>query len=216
MAHRNRIMLALSLWYAVLYTPLVTGAPRRETGVTTPPPMSTLKPVPTHTAHGDYLDQLGRLQRLALRPTLFIKCGGPGFIDDTGVVWQSDFGLSKAATYGDTTGHGLTLVPKLYSSGRSSREGPIEYHVPLPLGAYTVTFYFMELYQRLPGRSVFDIEMEGGTALKSIDLVGLAGCNKPFKVSRDVELYDGVLDITVRAWRGTACLSAFSIGPAFP
>ncbi len=131
-------------------------------------------------------------------------------------MWQSDVGLSKAATYGDSAGHGLSLIPQLYRSGRNSRKGQIEYHLPLPLGSYTVTFHFMDLYQRHAGKSLFDIEMEGGTAFKNIDIVRQVGSGNPLKVSKDVELYDGVLDITVRAWRGTASLSAFSITPAYP
>jgi hypothetical protein len=74
----------------------------------------------------------------------------------------------------------------------------------------------MELYQRHAGKSIFDIEMEGGAALKNIDVVREVGNAKPLKLSKDVELYDGILDITLRAWRGTASLSAFSIAPAFP
>jgi hypothetical protein len=172
--------------------------------------------MPARVERDPYLEQLARLQLVTLRPSLYIKCGGPGFLDDGGTVWQSDAGLSKAATYGDSTGHGLSLIPKLYRSGRNSRKGEIDYHIPLPLGAYTVTFYFMDLYQRHAGKSIFDIEMEAGTALKHIDIVRQVGTANPLKVSKDVELYDGVLDITVRAWRGTASLSAFSIAPAYP
>ncbi len=147
---------------------------------------------------------------------MYIKCGGASFVDDHGTVWQSDIGLTRAATYGDSSGHGLTLTPKLYSSGRSTWRGPIEYHLPLPLGTYTVTFHFMELYQRQAGKSLFDIEMEGGSAIKNVDIVRQVGTGKALALSKDVELYDGVLDITVRAWRGTATLSAFSLTPSFP
>jgi hypothetical protein len=74
----------------------------------------------------------------------------------------------------------------------------------------------MELYQRQAGKSLFDIEMEGGSAIKNVDIVRQVGTGKALALSKDVELYDGVLDITVRAWRGTATLSAFSLTPSFP
>lgn len=161
-------------------------------------------------------EQLAILQRLWLRPILFIKCGGPEFVDDGGVVWQTDAGLSKAATYGDISGYGRTLLPPLYSSGRSSRHGPIEYHLPLPLGFYTVSFYFMERYQRQVGGSVFDVEAEGVTIVKDLDVVEQVGVGNPLKISRDIGLYDGILDIIVRPTRGIASVSGISIAPTSP
>jgi hypothetical protein len=74
----------------------------------------------------------------------------------------------------------------------------------------------MELYQRQPGKSIFDIQMEGGAALKDVDIVRQAGSGKPLELTKDVELYDGVLDIVVQPWRGTASLSALAIAPAYP
>ncbi len=216
MNYRNVIWIAFGFVMLLVITPIVRGTPRPRSMSATPLPITTPSLLAAQTDRAHYLDQLGRLQRLSLRPTLYIKCGGPGFVDEAGLVWQSDVGLSRAATYGDTSGHGFTLVSKLYSSGRNSRDGPIEYHLPLPLGSYTVTFYLMELYQRQPGKSIFDIEMEGGAALKDVDIVRQAGSGKPLELTKDVELYDGVLDIVVQPWRGTASLSALAIAPAYP
>lgn len=216
MTRRIQIFLFMAVLSAALDPSTSVAMPRSRLKVPAATPTAAPTPIPNPEERTSNPDQLGRLQRLTLRPSLYIKCGGPGFIDDTGIVWQSDVGLSKAATYGDSSGHGLTLIPKLFSSGRNSRKGQIEYHLPLPLGSYTVTFYFMELYQRHAGKALFDIEIEGGAALKNIDIVRHVGNGKPLKLSKSVELYDGVLDITVRAWRGTASLSAFSIAPAYP
>jgi hypothetical protein len=161
-------------------------------------------------------EQLAILQRLWLRPVLFIKCGGLGFVDDEGTVWQGDAGLSTAATYGDISGYNRILLSQLYGSGRNSRHGPIEYKLPLPLGFYSLSLYFMERYQRQAGGSVFDVEVEGNTLLKDLDIVKQVGFGSALKISRDIALYDGILNITVRPTRGIASISGISITPTAP
>jgi hypothetical protein len=151
-----------------------------------------------------------------LRPSYRIKAGDRGFVDANGVVWQSDIGLSKNASYGEQAVTRDMLGNALYLSGRNSSVGPLEMHVPLPNGEYLVTLHMMELYAAHPGLSLCDVAVEGKPVAEKLDIVQEVGFRQPLRLMRTTTVADGVLDIVLTPSKGVASLSGIEIAPSRP
>ena len=149
-----------------------------------------------------------------LLPTYRINAGGDSFIDESGNFWQSDFGLSAAATFGSSSHAGNILGLGVYHSGRSSSLGPLEYHLPLPAGRYRITVHVMEPYLASKGKCIFDVVLEDEIKIPNIDPIELAGSGKPLARSVLVSVTDGTLDISFRPQRGFAIVNGLEIQPA--
>jgi beta-galactosidase len=149
-----------------------------------------------------------------LLPTYRVKAGGDSFIDDNGNFWQSDFGLSAAATFGSSSHEGNILGLGVYHTGRSSALGPLEYHLPVPNGVYRVTAHFMEPYLAGKGKCIFDVIIEGEVKIADIDPIELAGTGKPLARSAETSVVDGTLDISFLPKKGFAIVNGVEIQPA--
>jgi beta-galactosidase len=96
----------------------------------------------------------------------------------------------------------------------SVREGDFSYRIPVPNGRYRITARFIEPGASAAGDRVFDVSVNGKTALESFDVFKAAG-GKLRGVARSFEgtAKDGSLDIEFKPSRGRAVLSALSITP---
>jgi beta-galactosidase len=99
----------------------------------------------------------------------------------------------------------------LYSS---FREGTFSYRIPVPNGRYRITLCFVEPGASTAGDRVFDVDVNGKTALKSLDVFKIAG-GKLKGITRTIEgtAKDGYLEIEFKPTRGQALVSALAITP---
>jgi hypothetical protein len=199
----------------------------RFTVVDTPPPPTTTEPPKTVSVPPPQTQGPSRAAQSpptplptptrgpSLLPTYHIQCGGSGFVGKDGTVWQSDVSLTRASSYGSWTADDSAAEP-LYLSGRNSSGGPIEFRIPVPPGEYILTLHFMERYLATPGKSVFDISAENKPLVTGLDIVAQVGINKPYSLTRTINVDDGELTLRLTAQRGLAIISGIELQPAKP
>jgi beta-galactosidase len=96
----------------------------------------------------------------------------------------------------------------------SFREGSFSYRIPVPNGRYHIALRFMEPTAGAAGERVFDVEVNGKTVLKSLDIyktVGgrLKGLTRTFEGAAK----NGNIDIEFKPSRGEALVSALAVTP---
>ncbi|MEO1235693.1 MAG: malectin domain-containing carbohydrate-binding protein [Planctomycetota bacterium] len=139
-----------------------------------------------------------------------LNAGGPTLTDATGQVWTADTGFFNGSAQSDTydTDNAIDLsdpsIPdgtdvRLFQTERWDRsEGEeLAYAFDLADGTYRLDVYFAEIYHGTqdPGDRVFDVEVEGQTALNNYDVVDAVGGYTGVVESFEVELDDGQLNL---------------------
>ena len=106
-----------------------------------------------------------------------IDCGGPA----TG-SFVADTGYSGGSTYSTTSTIDTALVDSAVPQEvfQTERYGELTYTVPgfTAGGAVTVTLYFQESYVTAAGQRLFDVTINGATALTAFDIYAAAGGQK--------------------------------------
>lgn len=92
------------------------------------------------------------------KPVFAVNCGGPQYVDKSGVVYQADTLDSGGGTYKTTAPIDGTEDDLLY---QSERYGNFSYNIPLPSGIYSVILKLAEIYYSSAGRRIFDVKIEG-------------------------------------------------------
>ena len=122
----------------------------------------------------------------------------------------------------DTTGVGRasstraaisgTRDDDLYRSGVWSADG-LAYDLDVADGLYAVRLHFAEIWRGAfaDGVRVFDVAIEGETAVEGLDIHAAAGARAAHVVERRVEVADGTLDIDLLAGRQNPALSAIEV-----
>jgi parallel beta-helix repeat protein len=93
----------------------------------------------------------------------------------------------------------------------------LEYAIPVPNGSYTVVTYHNELWfghsgpSAQPGRRVFDISLEGNLVKEDVDLFVENKNNPTSFVFENIEVTDGILNLSLNAKSNRATLSGISI-----
>ncbi|SFB36011.1 Putative collagen-binding domain of a collagenase [Cellulomonas marina] len=139
----------------------------------------------------------------AVRVTL----AGAPFRDAAGRTWAAATGTvgGRAATtpltsVAGTTDDGLYARPRVGLSAQPVR-------VPAA-GTYRMTLHLVENYHTAVGRRVLSVTAEGRPVVTGLDLVATAGPRTAHRVTADVEVRDGVLDLALTASRDLTTLSA--------
>jgi tetratricopeptide (TPR) repeat protein len=149
-----------------------------------------------------------------------INCGGEDFIDHFGECWRGDlFGCAGGRL--ERYRHGVIepiAEERLHSSARE--DGPSFaprplYRIPVAPGSYAVNLHFAELQFNLrqPGVRVFDVFLEGQEAFLGVDPNAAPGDGRRRVERFDVEVRDGVLEITLRRRRMPGAISAIEVLP---
>ncbi|HEY6924988.1 MAG TPA: malectin domain-containing carbohydrate-binding protein, partial [Steroidobacteraceae bacterium] len=100
---------------------------------------------------------------------------------------------------------------RLYSS---FREGTFSYRIPVPEGRYRITLRFIEPTAMATGDRIFDVDVNGKTALASLDVFKAAGGKlKGITRSFDGTPRGGYIEIAFKPSRGQALVSALAITP---
>ncbi len=101
-----------------------------------------------------------------------VNAGGPTYTDPQGLVWAADTGFTGGSTYIANNPITGTDAQALY---QSERYGAFQYQFAVPNGAYQVRLRFAELYVTGPGQRVFNVGINGQTALGNFDVFAQAG-----------------------------------------
>ena len=134
---------------------------------------------------------------VAVTPPVRIKCGvTENMKDSEGNVWLADEGFADGQTYevddADVTN---TTDPALF---RTERYSVSAYNFTVPNGEYTVKLLFAEIYSGIngPGDRVFSFDVQGHE-FKDFDIwVKAGGFDKAYVESVDVDVTNGLLNIT--------------------
>ncbi|MEX2594257.1 MAG: malectin domain-containing carbohydrate-binding protein [Anditalea sp.] len=147
--------------------------------------------------------------------SLYLNTGSESDVPFNG---QSYFGDANFGSYysssGTYTNTSASSEP-LYQTERTGKT--FEYTIPLPNGSYRVRTHHNELWfgwkgpSATAGNRVFDISMEGILVKDDFDIF-VEGSNQPTELTfKNVEVSDGVLDITMSATENNVSISGISI-----
>lgn len=129
-------------------------------------------------------------------PTVRINVGGAAFTDAAGAAWQADqhfTGGSASNTAYEVAG--TTDDPIYYAR----RWGAFAYNIPVPNGQYTLNLHFADSLYTVAGKRVFDVRIEGTTALSNFDIAARAGGKAKLVKTFTVNVTDGMVTIeTIR------------------
>ena len=120
-----------------------------------------------------------------------VNCGGGGYTDSKGQVWDADRGFNTGTTLSSSTRIRGTTDDTLFQTGRTnSSTSPLIYTFPVANGNYHVNLYFAETSNRLDrtGARIFNVKMNGNLAFQNLDIFATAG--------EDTALVEGV-DVVV-------------------
>jgi beta-galactosidase len=96
----------------------------------------------------------------------------------------------------------------------SYREGEFTYHIPVPDGRYRIVAKFAEPSADGPGQRLFDVIVNGKTALRGLDVFAAAGGRlKGVDQIFDAVAVSGKIDIRFRPVKGSAIVSALAVTP---
>lgn len=148
-----------------------------------------------------------------------VRCGGPGYTDSSGQLWQSDFGYNTGSVY--TTGDTIsgTPDPKLYQDERyNATSSPLVYTFPLANGLYHVNLLFAEIYPPLQvvGARVFNVKIQGNPVFPKLDIFAAAGADTALVKGIDVTVQNGVLKIELDNLVQNAKIDGIEILPLPP
>ena len=128
-----------------------------------------------------------------------VNAGGSAFTDSLGNQWSADTGFNT----GNATGSGAAISgtpdPMLFQSNRwDTADAPeLQYTFAAPEGWYDVNLYFAETWSGafVTGNRVFNVQIEGQTAIQNLDVFAQAGANAALRKSTSLYVSDGQLNI---------------------
>ncbi len=128
-----------------------------------------------------------------------VNAAGPAYTDSKGQAWSADYGFNNGTVSGcapkaTVTG---TADPFLYKSERygGTNNPEMQYTFAVANGSYTVNLYFAETCDYLPGKRIFDVQLQGTTVFSSVDVARTVGLNHPLIRSAKVSVTGGRLTI---------------------
>jgi beta-galactosidase len=141
----------------------------------------------------------------------YVSRDGRRYGSDTFFTGGRGHGIDAASAPAERRTLMVADEARLYDS---LREGDFSYRIPVPRGRYRVTLSFAEPRANGPGERLFDVDVNGATILKDVDVYvaaggKLKGVERSFDVSTDTQY----LRIAFRSKQSEAIVSALSITP---
>lgn len=102
-----------------------------------------------------------------------VNAGGPAYTDSVGNLWAADENYSGGTAAVTVTAISSTPDPTLYQTQRWGN--PFTYTFSVPAGSYQVTLDFAETYWTGVGDRVFNVSINGSTALSNLDIFAACG-----------------------------------------
>ncbi len=94
------------------------------------------------------------------------------------------------------------------------RSGDFSYRIPLPNGRYRVALHFVEPTAAAAGERVFDVVANAATPIANLDVFAAAGgALKALEKTFDASVEQGELQLSFKAHRGEALISAIAVAP---
>jgi hypothetical protein len=128
-----------------------------------------------------------------------VNCGGPGYTDSMGRVWQADVRFTGGVASQIIATMTGTADPKLYQTARRNDPAApiVKYNFPLTNGTYHVNLYFAETYSSLfhAGGRVFNVKIQGNVVFQNLDIFAEAGADAPLIKGADVTVSNGALTL---------------------
>jgi beta-galactosidase len=166
-----------------------------------------------------------------------VNCGGPDYTDSNGNLWLADAHKSGKTTWGSVSWtDDFAGMPAFFASQQRSfdpvagtndaalfqtyryGENKLKYRFPVPDGDYRVDLYFTEPWYGIGGGMdctgwrMFDVAVNGITAIRDLDIWKEAGCDKALKKTIEVHVAGGQLEISFpHTLAGEAIISAIAI-----
>lgn len=142
-----------------------------------------------------------------------INAGGGDHIDTLGYLWQADSFFNGGSIFATTNPIGQTNDDPLYQTERFGTS--FSHDIPVVNGTYLVILHFAEIYWTTPGLRLFDVFVEGSTAVNDLDLTQEVGSFNPFVLSVQATVTDGELNILYQSVIDNAKVSAIEVQPLF-
>jgi hypothetical protein len=153
---------------------------------------------------------------LAQQP-IRVNCGGPGYTDSKGQVWQADHGFSGGMLNLRLATMTGTADPTLYQTARrnDSSVPTMQYNFPVANGIYHVNLYFAETYDLAfkVGARVFSVKIQGKVVFQNLDIFAEAGANGPLVKGADATVTNGVLNLEFDNVIDNAKINAIEVLP---
>jgi hypothetical protein len=150
-------------------------------------------------------------------PTSYrLNSGGGSYTDASGAVWEPDAAYARGGVA--VTDGGLQLAgpldSQLYDSWRVEEDAAstMSFELPLPDGIYRVRLHTVEVWAAgAVGQRVFDVTIEGYSALDDYDVVEQVGVRQGDSQEFDVAVTDGSLSIVYAAQVMSPIVSAIEV-----
>jgi hypothetical protein len=131
-----------------------------------------------------------------------------------GAVWEADAAYDGGKTYWSDKPVSGTATPELYQSERFN-DGPFEYRFCVPNGTYTVRLKFAEIWFDATGKRIFDVAVNGDTALMHFDIAAAArGRDRAIDREFRTTVVNGQIVIQFRPVLSNPKVSAIEITPS--
>lgn len=146
--------------------------------------------------------------------TVRINAGGLDYVDGQSQLWSADVHFSGGT--GRIYSNVISGTPDqpLY---QSERYGNLTYDIPVTNSTYNVNLKFAEVFWQETGRRVFDVVIEGQSAIDDLDIFAQVGVNAAYdEMITGVEVTDGELNIELITEVDNAKLAAIEILPGTP
>ncbi|GAB3023465.1 endo-1,4-beta-xylanase [Natronobiforma cellulositropha] len=142
-----------------------------------------------------------------------VNAGGEGHESADGVTYVADEGYSTGSTYATSDPITGTDDDILYQSERYGEA--FSYEFDLEPGTYDVQLHFAEIFHEADGERVFDVLVDGATAISDLDIHAEVGHDTALvRTVEDVSVADEPLAVSFDAVVDNAKVSAITIVPA--
>ena len=149
-----------------------------------------------------------------------VKCGGEGFTDKQGHVWEADAHYEGGQTFSADSAIANTDIPYLYQSERwnDATSGNLKYTFPLRAGEYKVILHFAEIWDQAfaPGQRVFDVLVNGTVVAPDLDVFAQAGARTPLDLDFLAAAQEGKIIVEFANKTGNAKVAGIEVLPVTP
>jgi len=153
---------------------------------------------------------------LAQQP-IRVNCGGAGYTDSKGQVWQADSGYNWGNISSIPATVSGTSSQALFQQGRYNPNfnAGMVYTFAAPNGQYHVNLYFAETYgaTQVKGARVFNVKLQGAPVFSNLDIFSLVGANAALVEAADITVSNGQVTIEFDNLVQTAKVNAIEILP---
>lgn len=142
---------------------------------------------------------------------LYINVGGPA-VNSNGNTWVADTYFLNGNAYSTNSAISGTSNDVIYQTERWNAN--LAYAIPANNGEIEVELHFADIFDgtHSEGARVFNVFIEGDLVLNNLDIFDEVGANAALVETFEVDVNDGVLNITMESIANNAKLSAIVIG----